>query len=173
MFEQLVMGVSRHHGAFVAKIEGQKLLQVGGASRGAFTEWFRRRGREVEVDGEGEYDAAYSQGLLDGMREKDVQKLVRKVLGQAPVFVSSVPSPKWRYTNVRRTAADYERILSRFKVEAFAYWGGRMLCVVARKKKKRIAKTEIVKTEPIKAEVAKTEPVKTEERVDFSEWKRE
>jgi len=161
MFEQLVMGVSKHHGAFVARIKGQKLLQVGTASRGAFAEWFRRRGREVEVDGEGEYDAAYSQGLLDGMNEEDVAKLVKKVLGQAPVFVSSVPSPKWRHTNVRRMAADYERILSKFKIEAFAYWGGRMLCVVAKKKKRRVAKAEVVKTEP----------VRTEEKHDFSEWR--
>ena len=191
-FEELVAGVGKHHGAFVAMVKGQKLLQVGVASRGAFAEWFLRQGRMVDVDGnDKDYDTAYSQGLLDGMAEKDVEKLVKKVLKQAPAFVFSVPTSLWRHADVRRTAADYERILSAYEVEAFPYWGGKMLCVVAKPVKTEVVKTEVVKTKPVKAEVAKTEPVKTEEAKtelieaetneivpaeemrNFSEWEKE
>jgi len=190
-FEELVAGVGKHHGAFVAMVKGQKLLQVGNASRGAFAEWFRRQDRTVDIDGKGDYDAAYSQGLLDGTREGDVAKLVKKVLKQAPAFVFSVPTSLWRHADVRRTAADYERILSAYEVEAFPYWGGKMLCVVAKPVKAEVVKTEVVKTKPVKAEVAKTEPVKTEEAKtelieaetneivpaeemrNFSEWEKE
>ena len=180
-FEELVAGVRKHHGPFIGRIEGQKLLQVGDASRGAFAEWFRRQGREVHVDGsDKDYDASYSQGRLDGMTEEEIVKLVKKVLKRAPVFVFSVPTKLWRHKNVKRTPEGYERILSGHDVETFPYWAGRMLCVVVGKVKTEPVKieevkAEVAKTEEIKAEVVKTKPVKTEavEENHFAEWKRE
>lgn len=175
-FEELVAGVSKHHGAFVGRIEGQKLLQVGDASSGAFAEWFRRRGREVHVDGKDkDYDAAYSQGSMAGMREKKIVKLVEKVLKRAPVFVFSVPTKLWRYANIKRTAADYERILDGYEVETFPYWGGKMLCVVIKPIKKKVVKKESIKKTIEKEATKKTnekKSTKKESEGDSLKWKR-
>ena len=169
-FEELVAGVRKHHGAFVGRIEGQKLLQVGGASGGAFAEWFRRQGREVDVDGnDKDYDAAFSQGMIDGMIENDILKLVKKTLKRAPVFVISVPSATWRYANVKRNPARYAELLSKYDVEVFPYWGGKMLCIVVRK---TIAPV-IEKAEPEIVEPKIVEPEAEATEVPFSEWTRE